>query len=150
DRAPYSSAHPRSDVHDHGSCMGAGRRDSDLSRWSLLPDRNVGGGALMLPIRTEVGPGYSQTAPSEHAYLTGTLRSWRAENPLMIYFHGSGNTASTMANTPGQYSLLRALSQRFMVIAADLGGEVWGNDTHIDRATEAMGYMSDRFGYDPS
>lgn len=101
----------------------------------------------MLPLRTEFGSGYSESAPNENFYITGTVRSWRGDNPPLVYLHGSGNNASTMTTTAGQYALLRALSQRFLVIAADLGGEAWGNDTHMNRINDAIFYMRTRFGY---
>lgn len=97
---------------------------------------------MTLPTRSTLGVGYSTTAPTERQYVASTYHGWRGELPPLIYCHGSGDTAETVPGKSGQAVLLAALAQRYTVVAADLGLQVWGNDTHIARVADAVAYAA--------
>lgn len=101
---------------------------------------------MPLALRTIFGEGYSPTAPTEKQWDLGTIRAARGDKPPMIYCHGSGDTATTIQAKTGQLALLRALAQDYMICAADLGLQAWGNDTHVARIGEAIDHLEATYG----
>lgn len=63
----------------------------------------------------------------------------------VIFCHGSGDTATTVYTKPDFNNLCRATAQRWRTLAADFGGQTFGNDTAIARIHEAVAWL----GSDP-
>lgn len=95
----------------------------------------------MIALRTQLGQGYAPTATTEWQFVSGTTPAWRGDKPLLVYCHGSGDTATTVLKKSGQKPLIDALAQRYIVIAADLGYQAFGNDIHVTRITQAITYL---------
>lgn len=100
----------------------------------------------MIALRSQTGRGYSAAAPTEYQYVVGTAKGWSGQKPPLIYCHGSGATAQTAASgsaaTAGEWALIQALAQDFLVVVADLGLQAWGNDTHVSRIADAKAYLA--------
>ncbi len=97
----------------------------------------------MLATRTSLGQGYSPTYPDEWQYTSATVRGQRGERPGLLYFHGSGDTAQTLAAKAGQKALLQALAQRYAVLAGDFGGQAWANDRHVSTAVDGADHLEE-------
>lgn len=93
-----------------------------------------------------MGQGYSPSAPAEFQYVVGTAKGWKGGKPPLIYCHGSGNTAQTAASGDaahaGEWKMINALAQDYLVIVADLGLQAWGNDTHRARIVDAKAHLA--------
>lgn len=96
----------------------------------------------MLSLRTTFGPGYSAVATSENSFILGSNKAWKGERRPLVYCHGSGGTAQSATSNVTERALLRALAQDYLVIAADLGLQAWGNDTHSERIGEARSHLA--------
>lgn len=96
---------------------------------------------MTLALRTQLGQGYSPTAPTEWQYFSSVNRGWLGQKPALIYCHGSGDTAATILAKTGQKALIDALSQEYAVLACDLGLQAWGNDRHVQAIEEAVTYI---------
>lgn len=101
---------------------------------------------MALALRTILGQGYSAVDPNEWQYLAGTAKAELGRKPALIYCHGSGDTAQTVLGKSGQKALIAALAQNYAVIAADLGYQAFGNDTHVARIVEAVAYLEATWG----
>lgn len=101
---------------------------------------------MSLATRAILGQGYSPAAPTEWHYLAATVRGQRGERPGIVYCHGSGDNARTILSKAGQRPLIDALAQRYAVVAADLGLQAWGNDTHVQRIGEAITHLRATWG----
>lgn len=101
---------------------------------------------MPIALRSVMGQGYSAAAPSEFQFVVGTASAWAGRKPPLIYCHGSGATTQTAASgsaaNAGEWALLTALAQHYLVIVADLGLQAWGNDTHVARIAEAKAYLA--------
>lgn len=95
-------------------------------------------------VHSVFGQGYSPTAPTEYQYLSSTIAGWRGDLPTCIYFHGYGASALTAVQEPQQAALFADLAQNYSLIVADLGLNAFGNDTHVERAVEALIWLEDR------
>lgn len=96
---------------------------------------------MTLATRGVLGQGYAPAAPTEWQYAVGTLRSWSGLTPALVYCHGSGDSTLTALAKTGQRPLIDALAQRYAVVAADLGLQAWGNDTHVERIADAVTFI---------
>lgn len=95
--------------------------------------------------RSYLTAGYSPAAPTENVFVISNRQGLSKKLPPLVYCHGSGDTSQTIYNPYGklgQFTMLRALARRYVVVAADLGGQVWGNDTHISRVSDAVEYAA--------
>lgn len=92
--------------------------------------------------RATFGTGYSTSAPSEQQYVAGVPRAWSGGKPPLILCHGATDTAASIAAVDGFRALVTALAQDHLVVAADLGGDQWGNDTHLARIGQAIAYAN--------
>lgn len=94
----------------------------------------------MTALRSSTGQG--QYVASEWSITTGTAASWLGLQPPCIYAHGGGITAFTLWGTqPDQMATVRALAEAFTVSVADLGGDLWGSDTHVSRIASLDTYL---------
>lgn len=96
---------------------------------------------MALATLARLSDGYSPTAPAELQYDVATVRGWSGRAPALVYCHGSGDTTTTVLGKPSQKALVDGLAQRYAVTVADLGGQVWGNDTHVARIGEAVAHI---------
>lgn len=101
-----------------------------------------------MPIATlsRLATGYSTANVDEKFWFSATADGWLGAKPPLIYCHGSGHDAVTILSGSGQRPLLDALAQHYSVIAADLGLQAWGNDTHVTRIAEAVNYLATTWG----
>lgn len=99
----------------------------------------------MLATSSIFGQGYSPAAPTEWAYMAGSVAAQRGERPGLIYCHGSGGTATNMLTNAVERALIEKLAQRYAVIAADLALQAWGSATGVDRVGEARQCLIDRW-----
>ena len=88
------------------------------------------------------GTGYSAVATSENSFVIGSQKAWRGERKPLVYCHGSGGTATTAVTNPAEINLLKALAQDYLVIAADLALQAWGNDNHLARIGDAVSHLA--------
>lgn len=58
----------------------------------------------------------------------------------VIFCHGSGENATSTMTKPDSHKQMLAIAKNNRVIAADLGGQTWGNDTAISRIHEVIAY----------
>jgi|GEM_PF-6265817 len=59
----------------------------------------------------------------------------------VIFFHGSGDTATTVYTKPDFQNLCRLIAYSHRTLAADFGGQTFGNDTAITRGHEAVTWL---------
>ena len=102
-------------------------------------------------IRTSLGRGRyipgDDPITGEWDMIYGTLRAWDGSQPNGIVFcHGAGDTALTVAADPVQHEHCTLLARRSTVIAADLGLQTWGNDTGITRIGQAVAHLRATYG----
>lgn len=95
-------------------------------------------------VRASFGVGYSPAATNEQQWTLGANRSWIGKRPPLIYCHPAGGSANATVGGWGQSLLLHALAQNYLVVAADLGGDQWGNDTHLSRIDDALEFAASR------
>lgn len=90
----------------------------------------------MLAVRTTAGQGRYVAAEWDVVYATS-----RSTTPLLYCHGGSATALTTYASTP-EHTLMRTLAQRYTVMTADLGGDVFANDTHLTRIGQALDYLA--------
>ena len=96
----------------------------------------------MLATRSLYLNGYSTTWPLDNAYVIGTARTWGHGSKPLLFCHGYSDTAAPNLARNGRTDLLNALAQDYLVCCPDLGGQQWGNDTHVNIAADAHSYLT--------
>lgn len=92
---------------------------------------------------TRTSSGQSRYVAAEWDAIYGTNPTFAGtQTNGIIYCHGSGETAATVyADTTAQRLIIDQLANNATVIAADLGGQTFGNDTAITRIGQAITYL---------
>lgn len=93
----------------------------------------------------------TRTSAGSDRYVAGEWDVvYQTRRPLsarpIIFCHGSGQTATNLYDNTVARNLLDQLARYGTVIAADLGGQTWGNDTGQLRVGQALAYLNASHG----
>lgn len=102
-------------------------------------------------VTTDYNTGYSAGAPSEfQTFLRRNDYKGDGTKTPILFFHGFGGKASDVfagTNNAAVPAILRHLARcGWPVLAADAGGDTWGNATGITRVGEAKTYLQGTLG----
>lgn len=89
----------------------------------------------------------------EKHYVRGPQRAFWPKGslrpaPLALYLHGATGTALSNVQDPYEMNLLRRLATRYLVLAADWGGDTYANDTGIARVAAGIANARAKYNVD--
>lgn len=91
---------------------------------------------------------YSVNDASGVDIIGGGLRTWRKDGtrPIFIFAHGATGSARFSWGLSNQRQIFLELAKDHTVIVADLGGDLFANDLHLQILTDTVSYARSTWG----
>lgn len=100
-------------------------------------DVAVGRLTLMLAVRSTYNIG--RYVANEGDATFSTVAGYNGDLPVLVWCHGNNQTA--LSDYDGYNAQLQLLAQTHFVVAADFGGQTFGNDTGVTRVGQLLDYL---------